>query len=263
MSKKQYKRVVKTWDDFWAEFWRIRLVGSDEASDLKSQQVVEFCWKVLGIKRGQRVLDLGCGGGYQARYLAERGAKVHGIDITPVLIRHAAKHMKKHDQPGTFEVGDMRTFSVTEPFDHVVVLGMSFGFGTDVENAETLRRIYAALKPGGKLLLTGQHPYALSNHLGPEWLECDEGLLLHRAEFDPETSRLGGSWELATPEGEIIMEGENPEKDGVRCYTVPELNTLLTTTGFKEIESYGAWYLPPQPMHWFSMELIMSARKPK
>lgn len=31
MSKKQYKRVVKTWDDFWAEFWRIRLVGSDEA----------------------------------------------------------------------------------------------------------------------------------------------------------------------------------------------------------------------------------------
>lgn len=33
------------------------------------------------------------------------------------------------------------------------------------------------------------------------------------------------------------MEGENPEKDGVRCYTVPELSTFLTTTGFKEIES--------------------------
>jgi len=263
MAKKNFRRVVKTWDEFWAEFWRIRLVGGDEASDLKSQQVVEFCWKVLGIRRGQRVLDLGCGAGFQARYLAERGAVLHGIDITPVLVKHAQKHFKKHGLNGTFEVGDMRTFTVEKPFDHIVVLGMSFGFGTDEENAETIRRIYAALKPGGKLLLTGQHPYALSNHLGPEWLECDEGLLVHRADFDPETCRLGGSWELATADGEIIMEGQNPEQDGVRCYTVPEIRGLLESSGFETIETYGAWYHPPQPLHWFSMEMITTARKPK
>jgi SAM-dependent methyltransferase len=263
MSKQSFKRVSKTWDEFWAEFWRIRLVGGDDAADFKSQQVVDFCWEVLGMKRGQTVLDLGCGGGYQARYFAESGAKVHGIDITPVLIKHAKRHLKKHSLEATFEVGDMRTFTVAKPFDHVVVLGMSFGFGTDEENAETIRRIYAALKPGGRLLLTGQHPYGLSNHLGPEWLECDEGLLLHRAEFDEETCRLGGSWELACPDGTIITEGENPEKNGVRCYTLPEIRGLLTTSGFKDIEAHGAWYLPTQPMQWFSMELIISATKPK
>ncbi len=263
MKKQTFKRVEKTWDEFWAEFWRVRLVGGDEASDFKSQQVVEYCWEALGIKRGQRVLDLGCGAGYQARYLAERGAKVHGIDITTVLIKHAQKHFKKHGVSGTFEVGDMRTFTVDKPFDHILVLGMSFGFGTDEENAETIRRIYAALKPGGKLLLTGQHPYGLSNHLGPEWLECDEGLLLHRAEFDEERCRLGGSWELACPDGTIITEGENPEKDGVRCYTVPEIRGLLMNSGFKKVETHGAWYLPPQPLQWFSMELIVTAVKPK
>lgn len=262
-NRKQFKRVEKTWDEFWAEFWRIRLVGNDDAADFKSQQVVEFCWKVLGIRKGHRVLDLACGAGYQARYFAEKGAIVHGIDITPVLVRHAEKSFEARGLQGTFEVADMRTFKVNQLFDHVVVLGMSFGFGSDSENIQTLKHIFSALKPGGKVMLTGQHPYGLSNHLGPEWLECDEGILVHRAEFDEETCRLGGSWELACPDGTIIAEGDNPEQKGVRCYTVPEIRRILQESGFTNVETYGAWYLPPQPIQWFSMELIASAIKPK
>jgi len=262
-KQKQFKRVVKTWDEFWAEFWRVRLVGGDEAAHLKSEQVVEYCWEVLGMKKGQRVLDLACGAGFQAVLLSERGADVTGIDITPVLVEHARNLAKQHDVSAKFEVGDMRKLRVKEPYDHVVVLGMSFGFGSDEENARTIKNIYDALKPGGKLLLTGQHPYGLSNHLGPEWLECDEGLLLHRAEFDEETCRLGGSWELACPDGTIIVEGENPEQNGVRCYTLPEIRGLLTGAGFTKVQSHGAWYLPPQPLQWFSMELIVTAQKKK
>ena len=102
MKKQTFKRVEKTWDEFWAEFWRVRLVGGDEASDFKSQQVVEYCWEALGIKRGQRVFDIEYGAGYQARYLAERGAYVLGIDITPLLIKHSQNHFKKHGLTATF-----------------------------------------------------------------------------------------------------------------------------------------------------------------
>ncbi|MCL4304712.1 methyltransferase domain-containing protein [bacterium] len=263
MRKTEFKRVARTWDEYWAEFWRIRLVGGDDAAEFKSEQVVDFCWKVLGIKKGQKVLDLACGAGFQAVLLAERGANVHGVDITPVLIKHAKKLAKQRGVAATFEVQDMRTLTVHEKFDHVVVLGMSFGFGTDEENVQSLHRMFDALESGGKLLLTGQHPYSLTNHLGPEWLECDEGILLHRADFDPERCRLGGSWELACPDGTIIMEGENPEQDGIRCYTMPEIKSLLEMVGFEDVQAYGAWYTPPQPLQWFSMEMIVTAYKPK
>src|SRR5215469_5118252 len=50
----------------------------------------------LGIKKGQKVLDLGCGDGTTALPAAKLGAEVLGVDIAPNLVeagnRRAAKH---------------------------------------------------------------------------------------------------------------------------------------------------------------------------
>jgi SAM-dependent methyltransferase len=258
-----FRRVERSWDEFWAEFWRIRLVGSDDAVAWKNQQVVDFCCDVLKLKRGMTLLDLGCGAGFQAHLFAERGIKVHGIDITPKLIAHASTVAKKRKLGATFSVGDMRTFEVEKPFDRVAILGMSFGFGTDEENRATLKNVFRATKAGGKVLITGQHPYSASTHAGPEWMETSEGFLIHRGEFDPMTSRLGGPWELVCPDGTIITEGDNPESEGIRCYTVPEMQSLLIEAGFKNPLFYGSWFLPPSEVQWFSMEMISVADKPK
>ena len=59
------------------------------------------------------------------------------------------------------------------------------------------------------------------------------------------------------------MEGENPEQDGIRCYTYPEIKSLLEGSGLVDVQGYGAWYTPPQPLQWFSMEMIVTAYKPK
>ncbi|MBU0509650.1 class I SAM-dependent methyltransferase [bacterium] len=260
--KKKFRRIEKTWDEFWAEFWRIRLIREDEATAWKDQQVVEFCCDVLGIRPGMTVLDLGCGAGFQARLFAERGIRVHGIDISPPLIRHARRLATRHRLPATFAVGDMRDFAVETPFDRVLVLGMSFGFGTDKENETALTNIFRATKPGGRIMLTGQHPYSVSNHTGPEWVETDEGHLVHRGEFDSITCRLGGWWELVCPDGTIVTEGENPESDGIRCYSPPEMTKLLADAGFAKAEYYGSWLLPPSEMQWFSSEMISVATKP-
>jgi len=262
-NRKTFKRVEKTWNEFWAEFWRIRLVKDDETVTWKNQQVVEFTTEMLGIKKGMRVLDLGCGAGFQANLLAEQGIQVHGIDLSPPLVKYANADAKKRKLPSTFAVGDMRDFSADEPYDRILILGMSFGFGTDEENVQTLKNIHAALKPGGKILITGEHPYSASSQAGPEWIETDEGFLVHRGEFDPISSRLGGMWELVTPDGTIITEGENPESDGIRCYSVPEMTQLLTDNGFVNPRFYGSWLMPPSELQWFSMEMITLADKPQ
>ena len=77
------------------------------------------------------------------------------------------------------------------------------------------------------------------------------------------TSRLGGIWELVCPDGTIITEGENPESDGIRCYSVPEMTQLLTDTGFVNPRFYGSWLLPPSELQWFSMEMISLADRPQ
>jgi len=262
MTVKKFRRVEKTWDEFWAEYWRIRLVRGDETVAWKNRQVVEFCLQMLGMRPGMRVLDLGCGAGFQAFLFSEHGINVQGMDISPPLVRYAKSEAKKRGLAASFSVGDMRDFKVDEPFDRVLVLGMSFGFGTEEENEATLNCVYRAVKPGGKILLTGQHPYSASTHTGPEWVETEEGFLIHHGTFNPISCRLGGMWELVRPDGTVVTEGENPESDGIRCYTAPELRRLLADAGFTNSRFYGSWLLPPGELQWFSAEMITVAERP-
>src|SRR5215472_15759508 len=62
----------------------------------------------LPFKRGDRLLDVGCGLGGPARYLANRfGAHVTGIDLTPEFIEVATELSRRTGQSEltTFEVG--------------------------------------------------------------------------------------------------------------------------------------------------------------
>jgi len=256
-----FRRITRSWDEFWAEFWHIRLKGNDPACMMKNQQVVTFCKEILKLQKGESLLDLGCGAGFQSLLFVELGLKVLGIDISPPLIEHAKRLAAKRKVSARFQVGDMRKMNFDCAFDAVVILGCSFGFGNDAGNLQTLANIAHALRPGGRLLLTGQHSYAASNHIGPEWLETTEGILLHRGEFDPNTSRLNGIWELVRPDGMIVVEGDNPEKHGIRCYTIPELHRMFAEVGLEAVGFYGTWLLPPTPLQWFSAELIATARK--
>ena len=118
--------------------------------------------------------------GFQAQLFGELGIEVVGIDISPPLIKYAKKLTAKQKPRVSFQVGDMREIDFDSEFNAVVILGCSFGFGSDAENYRTLENIVRALKPGGRLLLTGQHPYAASNrscHGETEWVvgTCQTG----------------------------------------------------------------------------------------
>lgn len=52
---------------------------------------LEYAYYLLGDVRAKTVLDLGCGKGKNLAALAERGAKVIGIDVSPDLVRLAEK----------------------------------------------------------------------------------------------------------------------------------------------------------------------------
>jgi cyclopropane fatty-acyl-phospholipid synthase-like methyltransferase len=103
----------------------------------------------IALKRDQRLLDIGCGIGGPARFLAARlGCRVEGIDLTPEHIDVAIDLTRRMqlDHRVTFRVANALDLSwVSQPFDAAIMLHV----GMNIQDKERLfRNVRAALKAG-------------------------------------------------------------------------------------------------------------------
>lgn len=82
--------------------------------------------------QGRRILDAGCGTGALATILAQRGAEVVAIDVSPALIGIAQERFAAQETAGrvTFQVGDMLDSQLGE-FDHIVAMDSLIHYQTD------------------------------------------------------------------------------------------------------------------------------------
>jgi SAM-dependent methyltransferase len=112
---------------------------------------------LVGDVAGKRVLDAGCGEGRFARMLAERGAKVSGIDLSERMIGHAIRAEQEEPRGIDFRVADMCDLSAFEDaeFD-LVVAYLSI---IDVEDYErAFGEIVRVLKSSGQFVFSLVHP---------------------------------------------------------------------------------------------------------
>ncbi len=80
---------------------------------------------------GARVLDAGCGAGQMTRELAERGAEVVAVDLSPALVAVARERLPGRLAPRvTFASGDM-TDGALGRFDHVVAMDSLIYYAAD------------------------------------------------------------------------------------------------------------------------------------
>jgi SAM-dependent methyltransferase len=104
----------------------------------------------LGIDRTTRVLDLGCGPGLYASRLADHAGHVHGIDLSATSIAEAQRRAPVGN--ATFEVGDY--LSTPLPLHDVALLLMyDYGALSPSDRQRLLRRVHAAMAPGGRFVL--------------------------------------------------------------------------------------------------------------
>ena len=86
----------------------------------------------------ESILELGCGTGGHAEYLAKRGYTVHGIDISDDMLRMAARRhvgFSPELQGKTkFEKGDVRTARLGRKFDVVLSLFHVMSYQTTNED---------------------------------------------------------------------------------------------------------------------------------
>ena len=117
---------------------------------------------LAGDVAGRRILDAGCGSGPLSAALRERGAVVTGIDSSAGMVALARRRLGDDAALHVVDLNDPLPFA-DGAFDDVVaslVLHYLEDWGP------TLAEIRRVLKPGGRLIVSVQHPfvdYAIQN----------------------------------------------------------------------------------------------------
>ncbi|HLH99963.1 MAG TPA: class I SAM-dependent methyltransferase [Acidimicrobiales bacterium] len=106
---------------------------------------------------GQRVLDLACAWGTASRYLAERGARVTGLDLSGQMLARARQLEVEQPLGITYVQGDATGTDWWDgtPFDGVLS-NMALMDIDDLDGA--VRTIAVVLRPGGWLSFSIIHP---------------------------------------------------------------------------------------------------------
>lgn len=109
---------------------------------------------LAGDVHGHRILDAGCGSGPLFAALRERGATVTGIDSSAEMIGLAEERLGHDADLHVLDLGEKLPFP-DEEFDDVVS-SLALHYLQDWEGP--LRELRRILKPGGRLILSVNHP---------------------------------------------------------------------------------------------------------
>ncbi len=160
------------------------------------------------------VLDLGCGEGGDAMWLAERGWQVTAVDISETALKRAAEDA---DARGVGDRIEFRAYDLSDGFPEGAfdLVSAQFLHSTvPLDRTRILRRAAEAIRAGGVLLIVdhgGAPPWASKLHHDHEFPSADEvvaSLDLPDAEW--ERVRVGSVEREATgPDGETALLTDN------------------------------------------------------
>lgn len=149
---------------FTAEFWDDRYGSTEQVwSGNPNQRLVE---QVTALPPGD-ALDVGCGEGADAIWLAERGWRVTAVDVSTVALARAARHARLAGPTVAHRISwqpvDALTWTpVADSFD---LVSAQFIHLPPPDLAALLDRLGAAVRPGGTLLVVGHHPRDLATSM--------------------------------------------------------------------------------------------------
>ena len=112
----------------------------------------------LGLRPGERVLEIGCGHGVAATFVLEAGAKLTAVDRSPKMIEAAARRNASWVAAGTAEflVMELEALDLGERrFDTVLAVRVGL-FHRDPLRARGLAEAWLA--PGGRIVAAFDEP---------------------------------------------------------------------------------------------------------
>jgi ubiquinone/menaquinone biosynthesis C-methylase UbiE len=169
--------VRRWWNPYWSLYDRIRALPL----------------------QGKRVLFPGCGFGEDCLRLAERGAEVHGIDLSPDIVA-IANERARNCSSAPIRITAMPCENISYPdgyFDTVLLVNILHHIDIERSMAEVMR----VAKPGGVVL--GLEMYT---HSGAQWLR--ESHLFSKVIYPRVARRIYNGTPYITPDERKLNERE-------------------------------------------------------
>lgn len=173
---------------FWEKAWNMCKVPYTQLPDLSYIPRIADELKKNGAKK---VLDLGCGSGWLAVYLARQGFEVVGVDVSAQAINLANTWASQEDLKISFDVADASQLQYQAgSFDAVVANSIFEHF--PIKQAQQLTdKVYTMLKDGGIFIgcfdKVGGGPgeyYTLEDGTHVYTDKARKGMMLRRYELD-------------------------------------------------------------------------------
>jgi SAM-dependent methyltransferase len=183
-----------------ARSWDERYAGADQVWSTAPNQFVEA--ELAGLPPGD-ALDLACGEGRNAIWLARRGWRVTAMDFSSVAVERGRS--LAGDLEIEWRVGDALTSDLPQ-VDLVVLAYLQL---RPDERSLAVRRAWAALRPGGTFFLVAHDSTNLTEGTGgpqdPTVLYTAEDVLTDLADAHPHVRRAERvERPVISPEGPVI-----------------------------------------------------------
>jgi len=243
MSKKEW---FESWFDspFYHQLYKDR---DDTEAALFLDNIINF----LAPSPNAHLLDLACGKGRHSIFLANKGYRVTGVDLSAQSIAYAQtfSHEKLH-----FHQHDMRAPLVDQNFDYIFNLFTSFGYfdNTD-DNHKVLKSIHQALQPDGTLMIDFMNANKVIKNLVRE-----ETKVVDDITFDLQRSVQN---QKIVKDIRFQHQGHNYHfQEKVQALQLKDFKELLQNNHFEIIHQFGDYQLNPYDVN-DSDRLIILAKK--
>ena len=184
--------------------------------------------------------DLACGTGTTALLLADRGIKMFGVDLSPVMCRLARRKAHRARLPLRIFRADMRDFRLPEQVGLVLC---EFDALNHVARKTDLKRVALAvaraLQPGGYFFFDVNNRRAFEKIWpGSSWVEQPGVVLLMHGGYDRERERGWTSVEWFLREGKLWR--RHRERVEQVAWTSAEIRRTLRDAGFDRVRAWDA-----------------------
>lgn len=168
--------MAKEWFETWFDSPYYEMLYAHRDED-EARKLIDNMLASISFPPPASIIDVGCGNGRHALYLADKGYEVTGVDISERSIKEARE---EGQGKADFYIHDMRDPLPGGPYDMLLNLFTSFGyFSTDEEMKSTLSNFANALNHKGFLVLDYFNARTILNNLVNEETITKNGYTFH------------------------------------------------------------------------------------